>query len=156
MAISNIIALFIVITTAATLHARGMTDIQTSAQAAEALRSVAGPFTFVVFATGIIGTGVLTLPVLVGSAAYALGETPVLACWPGAPATAGQGIPRDNRGGHDAWRCAELLADRSDQGVVLERGTEWCRRRAGHGHSHGHGHGHGHDDVSEHATGNHG
>jgi NRAMP (natural resistance-associated macrophage protein)-like metal ion transporter len=74
MAISNIIALFIVITTAATLHMHGKTDIQTSAQAAEALRAVAGPFTFAVFAAGIIGTGMLTLPVLAGSAAYALGE----------------------------------------------------------------------------------
>ena len=75
MAISNIIALFIVITTAATLHAKGVTDIQTSAQAAEALRAVAGPFTFAVFAAGIIGTGLLAVPVLAGSAAYALGET---------------------------------------------------------------------------------
>jgi Mn2+/Fe2+ NRAMP family transporter len=75
MAISNIIALSIVITTAATLYAHGMTDIQTSAQAAEALRAVAGPFTFALFAAGIIGTGMLALPVLVGSAAYALGET---------------------------------------------------------------------------------
>jgi len=74
MAISNIIALFIVITTAATLHVHGVTDIQTSAQAAEALRKVAGPFTFALFAAGIIGTGMLTVPVLAGSAAYALGE----------------------------------------------------------------------------------
>jgi NRAMP (natural resistance-associated macrophage protein)-like metal ion transporter len=74
MAISNIIALFIVITTAATLHVHGMTDIQTSAQAAEALRGLAGPFTFALFAAGIIGTGMLTVPVLAGSAAYALGE----------------------------------------------------------------------------------
>ncbi len=74
MALSNIVALFIVITTAATLHAHGVTDIDTSAQAAEALRAVAGPFTFAVFAAGIIGTGMLTLPVLAGSAAYAVGE----------------------------------------------------------------------------------
>jgi NRAMP (natural resistance-associated macrophage protein)-like metal ion transporter len=74
MAISNIVALFIVITTAATLHVNGITDIQTSAQAAEALRKVAGPFTFALFAAGIIGTGMLTVPVLAGSAAYALGE----------------------------------------------------------------------------------
>ncbi len=74
MAISNVIALFIVITTAATLNAKGVTDIQTSAQAAEALRAVAGPFTFAVFAGGIIGTGLLAVPVLAGSAAYALGE----------------------------------------------------------------------------------
>jgi NRAMP (natural resistance-associated macrophage protein)-like metal ion transporter len=74
MGISNLVALFIVITAGATLHAHGVTDIQTSAQAAEALRAVAGPFTFVVFAAGIIGTGLLTLPVLTGSAAFAVGE----------------------------------------------------------------------------------
>ncbi len=74
MALSNVIAFFIVVTTAATLHANGATDIQTSAQAAEALRAVAGPFTFVIFAAGIIGTGLLTIPVLSGSAAYAVGE----------------------------------------------------------------------------------
>jgi NRAMP (natural resistance-associated macrophage protein)-like metal ion transporter len=74
MALSNIVALFIVITTAATLHAHGVTNINSSAQAAEALRSVAGRFTFIVFAAGIIGTGMLTLPVLAGSAAYAVGE----------------------------------------------------------------------------------
>jgi hypothetical protein len=75
MGISNLVALFIVITTAATLHAKGVTDIQTSAQAAEGLRSVAGPLTFAVFAAGIIGTGMLALPALARSAAYALGET---------------------------------------------------------------------------------
>jgi Mn2+/Fe2+ NRAMP family transporter len=74
MGFSNLIALFIVFTTAATLNARGITDIATSAQAAEALRPVAGPFAFAVFAIGIIGTGLLALPVLAGSAAYALGE----------------------------------------------------------------------------------
>jgi Mn2+/Fe2+ NRAMP family transporter len=74
MAISNLVALFIVITTAATLNAQGVTDIHTSAQAAEALRAVAGPLTFAVFAAGIIGTGMLALPALAGSAAYALGE----------------------------------------------------------------------------------
>jgi Mn2+/Fe2+ NRAMP family transporter len=74
MAFSNLVALFIVWTTAATLHAHGITDIQTSAQAAEALRPLAGRFAFTVFALGIIGTGLLALPVLAGSAAYALGE----------------------------------------------------------------------------------
>ncbi len=75
MGLSNIVALFIILTTAATLNAHGVTDIQTSAQAAEALRPIAGPFAFVVFALGIIGTGMLALPVLAGSSAYALGET---------------------------------------------------------------------------------
>ncbi len=74
MAFSNLVALAIVLTAAATLHAHGKTDIATSAQAAEALRPIAGPFAFWVFALGIIGTGLLALPVLAGSAAYALGE----------------------------------------------------------------------------------
>ncbi len=74
MALSNTVAFFIVVTTAATLHAHGATVIQTSAEAAEALRAVAGRFTFAIFAAGIIGTGLLTLPALSGSAAYALGE----------------------------------------------------------------------------------
>ena len=75
MGFSNAVALFIILTTAATLHAHGVTDIQTSAQAAEALRPVAGPLAFAIFALGIIGTGFLALPVLAGSAAFALGET---------------------------------------------------------------------------------
>jgi len=74
MAFSNPIALCIVLTTAATLHAHGVTDIETSSQAAEALRPIAGRFTFIVFAAGIVGTGLLALPVLAGSAAYATGE----------------------------------------------------------------------------------
>jgi NRAMP (natural resistance-associated macrophage protein)-like metal ion transporter len=74
MGFSNIIALFIMLTTAATLNAHGVTDIQTSSQAAEALRPIAGRFTFTIFALGIIGTGLLALPVLAGSAAYAVGE----------------------------------------------------------------------------------
>jgi NRAMP (natural resistance-associated macrophage protein)-like metal ion transporter len=75
MGLSNLVALFIVLTTAATLHAHGVTDIQTSSQAAEALRPIAGPAVFLVFALGIIGTGLLALPVLGSSAAYAVGES---------------------------------------------------------------------------------
>ena len=75
MGLSNAVALFIIVTTAATLHAHGVTDIQSSSQAAEALRPIAGRFAFLVFALGIIGTGMLALPVLAGSSAYALGET---------------------------------------------------------------------------------
>jgi Mn2+/Fe2+ NRAMP family transporter len=75
MGLSNLVALFIILTTAATLNAHGITDIQTSSQAAEALRPIAGRFAFEVFALGIIGTGMLALPVLAGSSAYALGET---------------------------------------------------------------------------------
>ncbi len=75
MAFSNAVALFIVISTAATLHTHGITNIQTSSQAAEALRPIAGNLVFVIFGLGIIGTGLLALPVLAGSAAFALGET---------------------------------------------------------------------------------
>jgi NRAMP (natural resistance-associated macrophage protein)-like metal ion transporter len=74
MAFSEIIGLFIIVTTAATLHANGHTDIQTSSQAAEALRPLAGNFAFLLFALGIVGTGLLAVPVLAGSAAYAVGE----------------------------------------------------------------------------------
>jgi NRAMP (natural resistance-associated macrophage protein)-like metal ion transporter len=74
MAFSNVIAIFIIFATAATLHAAGVTEIQTSSQAAEALRPIAGVFTFAVFAAGILGTGLLAVPVLAGSAAYALSE----------------------------------------------------------------------------------
>ena len=72
MTFSNLIAFFIILSTAATLHAAGVRDIQTSAQAAEALRPVAGHFTFLLFSLGIIGTGMLAVPVLAGSAAYAV------------------------------------------------------------------------------------
>jgi NRAMP (natural resistance-associated macrophage protein)-like metal ion transporter len=74
MAISNLIAIAILITTAATLHSKGIMDIQTSAQAAQALKPVAGAFAELVFALGIIGTGLLAVPVLAGSTAYAIGE----------------------------------------------------------------------------------
>lgn len=74
MGFSNIIALFIMLTTAATLNAHGVTDIQTSSQAADALRPIAGRFAFAIFALGIIGTGLLAVPVLAGSAAYAVAE----------------------------------------------------------------------------------
>jgi len=79
MGLSNLIALCIMITTAATLHAHGVKDIQSASQAAEALKPIAGEFAFALFACGIIGTGLLALPSLAGSAAYALGEA---ARWP--------------------------------------------------------------------------
>ncbi len=75
MGFSNLIALFIIVSTAATLHVAGVTDIQTSAQAAEALRPLAGDLAFLLFSLGIIGTGLLAVPVLAGSAAYAVAET---------------------------------------------------------------------------------
>lgn len=74
MAFSNLVALSIMLTTAATLNVANITDIQTSAQAAEALRPFAGDYAASIFALGIVGTGLLAVPVLAGSAAYALGE----------------------------------------------------------------------------------
>ncbi|HEX6218888.1 MAG TPA: divalent metal cation transporter, partial [Sphingomicrobium sp.] len=71
---SNLVALSILLTAAATLHVSGITEIGTSAQAAEALRPIAGDYATVIFALGIIGTGLLAVPVLAGSAAYAMGE----------------------------------------------------------------------------------
>ena len=75
MGFSHITALFIIIATAATLHAHGITQVTSAAQAAEALRPIAGQFAFALFAVGIIGTGLLAVPVLAGSAAYAVSET---------------------------------------------------------------------------------
>jgi len=75
MGFSNLVAYFIILTAAATLGQHGITNIQTSAQAAEALRPIAGEFAFFIFALGIIGTGLLAVPVLAGSAAYAVTES---------------------------------------------------------------------------------
>ena len=74
MALSNLVGLAILITSAVTLHSRGIVDVGTAAQAAAALKPVAGTQAFLLFAVGIIGTGLLSVPVLAGSAAYALGE----------------------------------------------------------------------------------
>jgi NRAMP (natural resistance-associated macrophage protein)-like metal ion transporter len=74
MGFSNIIAFFIMLTTAATLFPAGIHNIQTSAEAAAALRPIAGDFAFILFALGILGTGLLAIPVLAGSAAYAVAE----------------------------------------------------------------------------------
>ncbi len=75
MGFSHLTALFIIVATAATLNANGVTDITSAAQAAEALRPIAGEFAFALFAIGIIGTGLLAVPILAGSAAYAVSET---------------------------------------------------------------------------------
>ncbi|WP_295951572.1 NRAMP family divalent metal transporter [Rhodoferax sp.] len=72
MGFSNLVAFFIILTTAVTLNLHGITDIQTSAQAATALRPIAGDFAFLLFSAGIIGTGLLAIPVLAGSSAYAM------------------------------------------------------------------------------------
>ncbi len=75
MGFSHLVAIFIVVATAATLHAHGVRDVASAAQAAEALRPIAGDLAFALFAIGIIGTGLLAVPILAGSAAYAVSET---------------------------------------------------------------------------------
>jgi len=129
MAFSNLVALAIMVTTAATLHVAGVTEIETSTQAAEALKPVAGAFAFVVFTLGIVGTGLLAVPVLAGSAAYAHGEARQ---WP-------TGLARNqwrrkpsihHLVGDDDWRWNEFYINQSDKGAILERGHQWDRRRA--------------------------
>jgi NRAMP (natural resistance-associated macrophage protein)-like metal ion transporter len=75
MGFSNLVAFFIMLTAVVTLHLHGITDIQTSADAAQALRPLAGDFAFALFSAGIVGTGLLAVPILAGSAAYAVAES---------------------------------------------------------------------------------
>ncbi len=74
MAFSNLVMYFIILTSAAVLHAHGKTDVQTADQAAAALAPLAGPFAFIVFSVGLIGAGLLAIPILTGSATYAIKE----------------------------------------------------------------------------------
>ena len=138
MGASNVVALFIVLTTAATLHAHGVTNVETWADAAKALKPIAGNLAFVVFALGIVGTGLIAVPVLAGSAAYALGET--LGWRIGSrSARAGRRLlsgdcRRDARGG-----APQFFAARSDQGADLQRHRQ--RRRCSSHHDPDHAHG---------------
>jgi hypothetical protein len=124
-ALSNLVALAIVLTAGAALHAAGKTDIDSSQMAAEALRPIAGEFAFLIFALGIVGTGFMAVPVLAGSAAYAIGEA---LRWPVGLARQ----PREARAfyatfgnGHGGRHGHQLLADRSDPGALLERNHRW-------------------------------
>jgi NRAMP (natural resistance-associated macrophage protein)-like metal ion transporter len=107
MAFSNLVALAIIVATAATLHQQGVTQIDTAAQAAEALRPLAGSFAFALFALGIIGTGLLAVPVLAGSAAFAVSET---RNWP-------RGLEYDPR---RAKRFYSIIVMASVGGVALD------------------------------------
>jgi NRAMP (natural resistance-associated macrophage protein)-like metal ion transporter len=107
MTFSNFVALCIMTTTAATLHAHGVTTIETAEQAAQALRPVAGDFAFTLFAASIVGTGLLAVPVLAGSAAYAVAES---RRWP-----IGLGLPLlEARGFYGVLAAATLV------GVALD------------------------------------
>lgn len=103
MTFSNLVAFFIMLTTAVTLHANGVTQIQTAQQAADALRPVAGEFAYLLFTLGIVGTGLLAVPVLAGSAAYAVAES---FKWP-----TGLGLPLlEARGFYSILVTATLIA----------------------------------------------
>jgi NRAMP (natural resistance-associated macrophage protein)-like metal ion transporter len=102
MTISNLVAFFIILAAAVTLHANGIMDVETSDQAAAALKPLAGRFTFLVFSLGIIGTGLLAVPVLAGSAAYGVGEA---LRWP----TGLNRKPLDARGFYAVLATATLL-----------------------------------------------
>lgn len=102
MGMSNLVAFFIMLTTAVTLHQSGQTDIQSTEQAAQALKPIAGEAAFILFSIGIIGTGLLAVPVLAGSVAYAVGE---LFAWP----TGLEHPPRQARGFYGVIAAAILL-----------------------------------------------
>ena len=72
---SNFVMYFIILTAAVTLHTHGVTKIDTSKQAAEALRPLAGQFAYFLYTAGLIGVGLLAIPTLTGSSAYAFAET---------------------------------------------------------------------------------
>jgi Mn2+/Fe2+ NRAMP family transporter len=127
MGFSNLIALAIMITAAATLYANNVTDIQTSAQAAEALRPIAGSFAETIFALGVVGTGLLSVPVLAGSAAYAVGEARK------SPADGGKSLLRGHLYCHNRRHDHELHPDRPNPGVVLECSDQRRSRRSRHG-----------------------
>jgi natural resistance-associated macrophage protein len=138
MVFSNLIAFFIILTTAAVLHANGVTNIRSAAEAAEALRPLAGDLTFVLFALGIIGTGLLAVPVLAGSAAYCVAEAF------GWPATLEAKAP-DAVGFYSIIAAATVVGLALGytpidpiQMLILERGAQWhCRCSDHDGHDGG-------------------
>ena len=139
MGYSNVISLFIIVATAATLNAHGVTDIQTSAQAAEALRPIAGVFTFALFAAGIIGIGLLAVLVLAASGAYALGEALGWTTGLDRKLPRRQGILGHDRDFNPHRRRHQLHRPRSNQGVVLVGGNQRRCRGSVDGDHHAHG-----------------
>ena len=145
MMFSNIVAIFIILTAAVTLHAHGKTDIQSASDAAQALKPIAGRFAFWLFAAGIVGTGLLAIPVLAGSTAYVaagvLGENYGLEH---KPQQAKVFLWRVDLRQHRR-HCAEFHPDQSNQGAVLERGHQ----RGGGGADHGDRHADEHEKRSD-------
>ncbi len=121
MSFSNIVAIFIVFAAAATLNVHGVTTIETASQAAEALRPVAGGFAFLLFAFGIVGTGLLAVPVLAGSAAYAVSEALGRPASLDFQAEQGQAFLRHDRGDHAGRGAAPICGNQPGARALLER-----------------------------------
>ena len=132
MAVSNGVAFFIMLTAAATLHAHHV-EVKTTADAASALKPIAGNLAFALFSLGIIGTGLLALPVLAGSAAYAAAGTMKWRNSLALQVTSGEAVLWRGRGGDSRRHCAHIHAARPDQSAVLERGDQRRRGRSDHG-----------------------
>jgi NRAMP (natural resistance-associated macrophage protein)-like metal ion transporter len=133
---SDITAYFIILATAVTLNVAGITDINTAAEAASALRPLAGNFAFMLFALGILGVGLIGVPVLAGSAAYALSEA---MGWRWGLERTGDRrarVLRHHSGQRARRTCHSIFADQPDEGLVLERGDQRGRGRAAHGRDH--------------------
>ena len=129
MIFSNLVAFFIIVTTAATLHAHGVTKIDTAAQAAEALRPIAGNLAFFLFAMGIIGTGLLAVPVLAGLGGLCGGRDVRAARQPRTAREPRARLLRHRRRGNARRRGADRDRHRSDRDAVLVRGDQRRRRR---------------------------
>ncbi len=127
MAFSNIVAFFVILTAAASLHAHGIQDIQTADQAARALEPLAGRFAFFLFALGIVGTGLLAVPVLAGSAAYGVSETFQWTASLEKETETRDPVLRDDRCGDFDRPASQLPAFESDQGAILVGGAERYR-----------------------------
>ena len=106
---SDLTAYFIILATAVTLHVAGITDIDTAAQAASALRPLAGDFAFLLFALGILGVGLIGVPVLAGSAAYALAEAMGWKLGPGAQGERRARLLRGDRGQRACGTCSSSI-----------------------------------------------
>ena len=133
---SDIAAYFIILATAVTLHVAGITDINTAAQAASALRPLAGDFAYMLFALGILGVGLIGVPVLAGSAAYALCEAMGWNWGLERKATDARGFLRRHSRQRARGTRHPVFADQSDEGLVLERRHQRGRRRASDGCDH--------------------
>ncbi len=125
---SDLTAYFIILARAVTLHVAGITDINTAAEAASALRPLAGDFAFILFALGILGVGLIGVPVLAGSGAYALSEAMGWKSGLERPGERRARLLRHHLHQRACRTCHPIPADQSHEGAVLECGDQWGRR----------------------------